>query len=110
MGGFANFRLADLWLVGVGLNWTQQTDRYGAYPTDVSKDGDFTSHLQGFAALQYLLGGQLFIKAMFGYARAYFQPSDPSFPLDPATGLAPKGSNDWSNSMYSGRIRLMYVY
>jgi hypothetical protein len=107
VGGFANFRLADLWLVGLGLNLTEQTDQYKYIPTGV---GDYTSHLQGFAALQYLLGGQLFIKATFGFAKAYFQPSDPSLPIDPTTGLSPKGSNDWSNYMYSGRIRLMYIY
>jgi hypothetical protein len=85
---------------GVGLNWTEQTDDYYAsLNSGNAKTGaaDYTSHLQGFAAVQYLLGGQLFIKAVFGYAKAYFQPSDP----DAAT---------WNTSMYSGRIRLMYLY
>ena len=53
--------------------------------------------MQGFGALQYLLGGQLFIKGVVGYARAFFQPSDPTV----AT---------WTNDMYSGRIQLMYLY
>ncbi len=100
VGGFANVRLADLWLAGLGLNWTEQTDQYVATNSNI---GDYTSHLQGFAALQFLLGGQLFVKAVFGFAKAYFQPSDP----DTAT---PGRSNDWSNYMYSGRIRLMYLY
>jgi hypothetical protein len=100
VGGFANLRLADLWLAGLGLNWTEQTDDFFAsLNSGNAKIGsaDYTSHLQGFAAVQYLLGGQLFIKAVFGYAKAYFQPSDP----DAAT---------WSSYMYSGRIRLMYLY
>jgi hypothetical protein len=101
VGGFANLRLADLWLAGLGLNWTEQTDDYFASlnqtPPVTTGAADYTSHLQGFAAVQYLLGGQLFIKAVFGYAKAYFQPSDP----DAAT---------WSSYMYSGRIRLMYLY
>ena len=37
------------------------------------------------------------IKAVLGYARADFVTSDTSVPL-------------WSNYMYSGRIRLMYLY
>jgi hypothetical protein len=94
VGGFANVRLSDLWLAGVGANWTAWTDAYLASGSSVN---DYTSHLQGFAALQYLLAGQLFIKAEVGYARAYFQPSDQSAPT-------------WNNYMYSGRIRLMYLY
>ena len=100
VGGFANVRIFDLLMGGVGLNWTEQTDDYYAsLNSGNAKTGaaDYTSHLQGFAAVQYLLGGQLFIKAVFGYAKAYFQPSDP----DAAT---------WNTSMYSGRIRLMYLY
>jgi len=100
VGGFANLRIFDLLMGGVGLNWTEQTDDYYAsLNSGNAKTGaaDYTSHLQGFAAVQYLLGGQLFIKAVFGYAKAYFQPSDP----DAAT---------WNTSMYSGRIRLMYLY
>jgi hypothetical protein len=98
-GGFANLRLADLWMAGLGLNWTQQSDLYYA---PLSNGGnstapDYTSHLQAFAALQYLLGGQLFIKAVFGYAKAYYQASDPDALV-------------WNNYMYSGRIRLMYLY
>jgi len=94
VGGFANFRLTDLTLLGVGVNFTSQTDDFLAMGSTVN---DFTSHLQGFAALQYLLGGQLFIKGVAGYARAFFQPSDGAV----AT---------WSNDMYSGRIQLMYLY
>jgi len=99
VGGFANLRLADLWLAGLGLNFTEQTDMYYA---PLSSGGntstpDYTSHLQAFAAVQYLLGGQLFIKAVLGYAKAYFQASDPDALM-------------WNNYMYSGRIRLMYLY
>jgi hypothetical protein len=101
VGGFANLRLADLWLAGFGLNWTEQTDDYFASlnqtPPVTTGAANYTTHLQGFAALQYLLGGQLFIKAVFGYAKAYFQPSDPN-------------AATWNTAMYSGRIRLMYMY
>jgi len=99
VGGFANLRVAGLWLAGIGVNWTEQTDGYRA---DGSKANDYTTHLQGFLALQYLLAGQLFIKAEAGLARAYFQPSEQPIP--------PDVNNIWSNYMYSGRIRLMYLY
>jgi hypothetical protein len=93
-GGFANLRLAEGWLAGVGANWTTQLDGYLA--TD-SGANDYTTHLQGFAALQYLLAGQLYIKAVVAYARAKFQASDRNVPI-------------WNNDMLSGRVRLMYLY
>jgi hypothetical protein len=94
VGGFVDFRLADAWLAGLGVNWTVQTDTYVAAG---STDNNFGSQLQGFVALQYLLAGQLFIKGDVAYARAYFQPSDPATP-------------SWYNNMYTGRVRLLYLY
>lgn len=93
-GGFANLRFADGWLAGIGGNWTLMTNSFKQTPESAN---DQVGHLQGFVALQYLLLRQLYIKAVFGYAQAKFQPSD--------AGVA-----TWSNSMYSGRIRLTYLY
>jgi hypothetical protein len=81
-------------LAGVGANWTTQLDGYLAKGSGAD---NYTTHLQGFVALQYLLAGQLYIKAVLAYARAKFQPSDISVA-------------EWNNDMYSGRIRLMYLY
>ena len=94
VGAFANLRVADGLLAGTGANWTTQEDEYRA--TD-SYANDYTTHLQGFVALQYLLARQLYIKAVLAYARAKFQTSVTTVPL-------------WNNDMYSGRIRLMYLY
>jgi hypothetical protein len=104
LGGFANLRLADGWLAGIGANWTTKLDSYMATGSSAN---DYTTQLQGFAALQYLLAGQLYIKAVFAYAKAYYQPSDPN-------------TTTWNNRMISGqlgpiyfpsiRIRLMYLY
>jgi hypothetical protein len=92
-GAFANVRVADGWLAGLGANLTEQSDEYKA-PT--SSANDYASHLQGFVALQCLLERQLYIKAQFAYAKALFQPSD----------FVPS----WNNYMYSGGVRLMYLY
>jgi hypothetical protein len=92
LGGFVNFRPANLWLLGAGVNWTTQSNSYY-----VSADADFADHLQTFLAGQYLLARQLYIKAVIGYSRADFQPSDESIKI-------------WSSYMYSGRVRLMYLY
>jgi hypothetical protein len=76
------------------LNWTAQTDSYLAATSTVN---DFTSQLQGFVAIQYLLAGQFFIKLDGAYARAYLQPSDATMA-------------SWTNNMYTGRVRLLYLY
>jgi hypothetical protein len=94
VGGFANVRLLDSWLLGLGANWTTLTDSYLAAGSSVN---DFTAQLQGFVALQWRPVGQLYIKGVFGYARADFAPSDLTI-------------NEWHNYMYSGRIRLLYIY
>jgi len=94
VGGFANVTLAPLWILGAGANFTWQNDKYYYQG---SQSPDYTAQLQAFLALQYHLARQLMIKAVLGYARADFVTSDPSVPL-------------WSNYMYSGRIRLMYLY
>jgi hypothetical protein len=96
LGGFANMRLGNLWLAGVGLNWTTQTDLYKDADSN-SGTADYCAHLQSFLALQYLVSGQLFIKGVVGFARADFQPSQ----LNVAV---------WSNYDYSARIRMMYMY
>jgi hypothetical protein len=52
--------------------------------------------LQGFLAFQYIVSRQLFVKAVLAYARSDF---DLSF-----------SGEQWSNYMYSGRVRLMYLF
>jgi hypothetical protein len=94
VGGFANLRLGTLWLVGGGANFTWQNDKF-YYQNAASPN--YTAHLQIFASIQYYLARQLMIKAVIGYARADFIPSDESIDL-------------WSNVMYSARVRLMYLY
>jgi hypothetical protein len=94
VGGFANVRLGALWLLGLGANFTWQND---SNYTSGSISPDYTAHLQAFGAVQYLLARQLYIKAVIGYARADFVASDESIDL-------------YSSYMYSGRVRLMYLY
>jgi hypothetical protein len=94
VGGFANLRLGALWLLGGGVNFTWQNDKY--YQQN-SGSPNYTAHLQAFGTIQYLLARQLYIRAVFGFARADFVASDESISV-------------WSNTMISGRVRLMYLY
>jgi hypothetical protein len=92
MGGFANVRLADGWLAGVDASWTTRPD---AYLADGTSANDHTTHLQGLPALRCLLARQLYLRTVHVYASARSRPRDVDVPV-------------WNDTMYSGRIRLMY--
>ena len=95
VGGFANYRVANDYLLGAGANWTVQYDKHYSATTGHT---NYTAHLQAFAALQYHIAGQLYAKAVFAYARSDFMPSF-------------SDTNEvWSNEMLSGRLRLLYLY
>ena len=94
LGGFANARVVPGVLIGVGADQTTQKDRFIAPGSTV---GDWVRQLQGFGAVQYAMAHQFYVKAVFSYARADFQPSDVQSPI-------------WHNTMLSGRVRLMYLF
>lgn len=92
-GGFANVRIFEGVLAGIGGNFvTQEDDLDNA---DTGAKGKFW-HLQAFGALQYVFNQKLYIKFVAGYARAHLAPSN--------------GAAAWDNSMGSGRIRLQYLF
>lgn len=84
-GGFINARVVTDLLVGAGMHWVDEEDQV---------QGKFRTK-QGFGAIQYLLGGQLYLKLVGGYAKA---------------NLHPGGKEAWENTMLSGRLRLMYLF
>jgi hypothetical protein len=93
VGGFANVRIIDPLIFGVGANFSRLDD---TQVNERGEHGEF-SHFQSFAALQALVLDQLFVKFVFGYARADFAP---------ATSTA----DPWHDTSVSGRLRLMYLY
>jgi len=94
VGGFANVRIFNHFLFGTGVNWTSQTDQFLAAGSTAN---NFTSQLQWFGAFQYQLLGYLYVKLVGAYAQADFLPSDLTV-------------MQWQNHMYSGRLRLLYIY
>jgi len=98
IGGFANVAVGhylpplmrDL-LVGAGVNWTTRRDLQ-----NTNGKVDYTANLQTFGAVQYIVARQLFVKLVLAYARSDFDLS-----LD---------NNQWSNYMWSGRVRMMYLF
>jgi hypothetical protein len=104
-GAFANLKIGPLvrqralddLMVGGGYYYTWNTDeqRLNADP-----DSNFTDHIQAFGAVQYMLAKQLYIKAVFAYANAFFQPTDSKN----------QEENVFSNVSKSVRLRMMYLF
>jgi hypothetical protein len=95
LGGFANARLADGLLLGAGLNYTFNVDQ--DYDPSIGRDGDF-SQWQGFAAIQYHLFKQVFLKLVGGYALATLNPN------------THEGYTPHKDDMLSGRLRVQYLF
>jgi hypothetical protein len=94
-GAFANARLfIDDLILGIGINRVDKDDKKVESTTQLH--GEF-AHMQTFAALQYLLAKQLFLKLVVGYAETY---QAPTF----AQGL--KYNNDFT----SIRLRATYLF
>jgi hypothetical protein len=93
VGGFANGRLMDGLLVGAGIDYTYLEDLH--LDTKLNRVQKF-NHLQTFGAIQYHLFKQLFIKLVVAYGKADFAPN--------FDGVLSK------NEMYSGRVRLLYLF
>jgi hypothetical protein len=94
VGGFANVRVVEDVLVGAGVDYTLLED------TNTDPDlhrNDRYEHWQPYGAVQVLLFKQLFVKAVLAYAVAN---------LDPI----PIVSAPFKNEMFSGRIRLLYLF
>ncbi len=93
VGGFANGRVMEDLLVGVGLNYTYLEDTH--FDPALMRNAKF-NHTQMFVAMQYLIAKQLYVKAVLAYGKADFAPNfgDPVF----------------KNDMSSGRVRLLYLF
>lgn len=93
VGGFANARVATDLTVGAGFNYTYLEDLH--FDPALNRVEKF-NHAQAFGALQYLLLKQIYMKAVFAYAKADFAPTfgDPIF----------------KNEMLSARLRLLFLF
>ncbi len=93
MGAFANARVVQDLTVGAGINYTYLEDLH--FDPALNRVEKF-AHYQAFGALQYLLVKQLYLKAVFAYAKADFAPTfgDPVF----------------KNEMLSARLRMLFLF
>jgi len=94
VGGFANARLVEDVLIGAGVNYT--------FLEDINTDPDLNrndtyEHWQPYGALQVFLFKQLYVKAVVAYAVANLNP-------------IPIVSAPFKNEMWSGRVRVLYLF
>jgi hypothetical protein len=94
-GGFANGRVIENLLVGVGYHHTELTN----LEVNITTGGkDKLTHAQMFAAIQYALWKQLYIKVVAATATANFEPLSDAMPTT------------YESSMKSARMRLLYNF
>jgi hypothetical protein len=93
-GGFVNGRVLPDTLVGLGANYVTFENLHLNSQTGAN---DRSTNLQTFAAVQYLVGKQLFLKLVGAYAKSHFEKS--------FSNMAP-----YADTMYSVRLRVMYLF
>jgi hypothetical protein len=93
VGAFANARVVRNLVVGGGINYTYLEDTH--FDPMLGRVDQF-KHTQGFGAIQYVINGSLYLKAVVALANADF---DPTF-----------GDPIFRNAMWSSRFRVMYVF
>ena len=91
-GGFVNVRPAADMLIGGGYNFASFANLH----MNTNGEHDKATNSQYFLALQYLVGHQLFVKVVGGYAKTHY---DFSF-----------STMTYDDDMFSVRVRLMYLY
>jgi hypothetical protein len=91
-GGFVNLRPMTDMLIGAGYNFASFTNLH----QNTNGQNDQATNSQYFLALQYLVGHQLFVKVVGGYAKTHY---DFSF-----------STMTYDDDMFSVRVRLMYLY
>ena len=111
IGAFVNARLVDIagalrrrlngepaWhddlLLGLGINYVSRGNEHLNPQTG---SNDFATNTQAFAALQYLIRKQLFVKLVGAYANSRFEQS--------FTNTAP-----YNDEMWSARLRVLYLF
>lgn len=93
-GGFANARLVEDLLLGLGANYVKFEN---LHTNVLNGTNDQSTNLQTFVALQYLVKKQLFVKLVGAYAKSHFYKAfATTAPID--------------DNMTSVRLRVMYLF
>jgi hypothetical protein len=83
-------------MLGGGANYATFHNKHAIDPNNTGLGTEKSSNLQWFAAAQYLFFKQLYVKAVFGYAKSHFENLSTTTPYD--------------DDMFSFRVRLMYLF
>ena len=100
-GGFLNGRIYGPLLVGLGANQTRWNNLQPNSNPDTPKlngKTDWSTHFQGFGAIQYSFWDKLFFKFVANYARFHYQDKLQDPP------------HSYTNTEWGGRFRVMYLF
>ncbi len=100
VGGFLNGRVVDSLLVGLGANYTYRDDlqQNSTVGSPGYGKGDVSTQFQGFFAVQYGFWDRVFIKFVGSRASFHFEDN------------LQTPSHRFTNGMWGGRMRLMYLF
>ena len=99
-GGFLNGRVYGPLMVGLGANQTRWNNLRPNVDVPAYKgQTDWSTHFQGFAAVQYSFWDKLFLKFVANYARFHYE--DIYQQPDP---------HSYTNKEWGGRLRMMYLF
>jgi hypothetical protein len=100
-GGFLNGRVYGPLLVGLGANqtrWNNQLPNGNPQSPQLNGDTDWSTHFQGFGAVQYSFWDKLFFKFVANYARFHYE------------DIVQVPSHSYTNREWGGRLRMMYLF
>ncbi len=100
-GGFLNGRIVGPLIVGLGANQTRWNNlEPNASPESPKRNGktDYSTHFQGFGAIQYSFWDKLFFKFVANYARFHYQ------------DVVHEPAHPYTNNEWGGRFRMMYLF
>ena len=100
-GGFLNGRVYGPLMIGLGANethWNNLLPNANPLTPQLNGQTDWSTHFQGFAAVQYSFWDNLFLKFVANYARFHYQ------------DIVQVPAHPYTNKEWGGRLRMMFLF
>jgi len=101
VGGFLNGRVYGPLILGLGANqtrWNNLEPNGDTRTPQLNGETDWSTHFQGFGAIQYSFWDKLFLKFVANHARFHYEE------------IVQVPSHSYTNTEWGGRFRVMYLF